>query len=232
MGKHVISPFDPHDGAGSPARQWELRPESAGFGVNHPGHLPRIGGFADPSRRSRQFKDRTGPSRNRLRSSRFGGDGMQNPRGRWLALAVVVVTALTAQGVGLGRHSRRRRPLPVAGRRPGREGPGLGEAAEREDARGAGGPARVQAHLRADARDPRLEGEDPDAGAPRRHGLQLLEGRRPRARDLAAHDARVLSYGRIRSGRRCSTWTRWRRPRASPGSSRARPACPRPTRGA
>ena len=56
-------------------------------------------------------------------------------------------------------------------------------------------PARVQAHLRADARDPRLEGEDPDAGDSRGQDLQLLEGRRPRARDLAADDARVLSDG-------------------------------------
>ena len=56
--------------------------------------------------------------------------------------------------------------------------------AQREDDRGPGGAAGVQAHLRADAGDPGFEEEDPDARALRRDRVQLLEGRCERARDL------------------------------------------------
>ena len=61
--------------------------------------------------------------------------------------------------------------------------------------RARGGPG-VQADLRAHARDPRLQGADPVRRSCRAAtGLQLLAGRRARARHLAAHHARVVPHG-------------------------------------
>ena len=97
--------------------------------------------------------------------------------------------------VGSGRSDRLRRSVSVAGGGPGGEGAGVGEGAQREVHGGAGEEAGVPAHLQADPGDPRLQGEDPHAGALRRDRLQLLEGRRARTRDLEAHRAGVLQVG-------------------------------------
>ena len=95
---------------------------------------------------------------------------------------------------------RRSLPLARGGRR--REGDGVGQREECRDARRAHQVAPLHAGLRARPADHRFEGSHRPAADPRRPHLQLLAGRRARARPLAPHVAEGLPHRQAHLGDR------------------------------
>jgi hypothetical protein len=153
---------------------------------------------------------------------------MRRIRVRWQSLAVLVVTGLAA----LGAAPNETDPFQWLEDVQGEKALAWAKEQNAKSTRVLEARPEYEPIYKRDARDPRLEREDPDAVVPRRSRLQLLEGRRPRARDLAPHDACLLSHGDPRVGNGSRRRRARRRPKARHGSSTEPTACRRPTSGA